>query len=435
MKNFSSFFLWFTCLLLLGIAVKDVQSWYMQAQITDLTVWNEPTVSQSNLLGIWNEELAGFEDDYFKETGKSIRVKSVARKYIQQQFVTVMAGGKGPDVVKIWVGAVPTLARQGFLLPMNELIKKWPQSNMIPEVFWEPARYSGELYGVPCDSYFNSLLVRKDLYEKAGFDIGKSPADWDSLLKIAVKLTVPEKGQYGFGFSPAISYFVDFVWQAGGQMLKADSHGFLVPSFQENPAVTALSFLRKLRFEKRVMQPNPLASKEELEQLFALGKLAMMPGVPNQMADLINRYGMNSEDLLIFPLPAGPSGLRASHSGGDYYVINAAISPEKRKAAWAYIEYKLSPLTQLGRWRAMKQRNMPIFPGAFSVATSLVNQSEFKMIKEVMNQIRTEPYAENWPQIRDYLDTHVLQPAFTQENADVVELLRNAAKRVEEELL
>ncbi len=404
------------------------------AQALDLTVWNRPPVARPDERDIWDQELASFQESWRRKGGQELNVRAVSREYIQQQFVTVMAGGKGPDVVHLWVGALTTLAKEGFLSPLDAEVAGWDQKDLIPELFWEPARFRGGLYGVPCDSYFYTLLIRRDLWVAAGLDPEKPPATWDELAEAAKKLTV-EGSQAGFGFNPKASLFLDFVWQAGGELLKKDEAGAWQPAFHENAGLAALNFLKDLRFKHKVMQPNPLAGEDELKQLFAMGKLAMMPGVANQMPDLISRYGMKPEDLIIAPLPAGPTGLQASHSGGDYYIINASTRGEARKAAWAYIAHALSPINQLARWDRMKKLQMPIFPGAFSVTTNLVDKPEFKLVKDAISYARTEPHLENWPRIRDYLETMVLERALTDQDSDLPSLLSEAAAVIAATLL
>jgi ABC-type glycerol-3-phosphate transport system substrate-binding protein len=400
-----------------------------------LTVWDRPPVARPQERQIWDAEAADFESSYKSQTGQEVHVNGISRQYIQQQFVTVMAGGKGPDVVHVWVGALPTLAREGLLAPMDKEVESWDQKDLIPDLFWEPARTQAGLIGIPCDSYFYTLLIRRDLWIQAGLDPEHPPATWDELAEDAKKLTKPASGQIGFGFMPDADMFLDFVWQAGGELLRKDASGAWGVAFQENPGVTALNYLHELRFKYGVMQPNPLAKEDELKQLFALGKLAMMPGVANQMPDLITRFGMKPEDLIIAPLPAGPTGIHASHSGGDYYIVNAQASPAVKQAAWAYIRHALSPLNQLGRWDQMKKLNMPVFPGAFSVSTDLVNKPEFKLVKDALAYARTEPHVENWPRIKDYLESMVLERALTDESADAAQLLNDAADSIRANLL
>jgi ABC-type glycerol-3-phosphate transport system substrate-binding protein len=275
------------------------------------------------------------------------------------------------------------------------------------------------------------LLVRRDRWVAAGLDPALPPSDWAAFREAARRMTDARQGIAGFGYAPTAESFMDFVWQAGGELLRP-AGGRLRAVFHENPGITALSFLRALRFEDGVLQPNPLASRDELAQLFALGKVAMLMGTPGQMPDLINRYGLDPVELLLFPLPAGPTGTQATHAGGDYYVVNAAASPEAKRAAFAYIKAVLSPLNQLFRWRRMKELAMPIFPGAFSTTAQLNNLPEFRLVQDTLATARPEPYLPNWPLIKDHLETTLLQRLFTSRQADVEAWLRQAAAEVEE---
>lgn len=398
----------------------------------DLTVWNRPPEARSAERQLWDEEAASFAADWSKQShDPDFKINAIARDYIQQQFVSVMAGGKGPDVAHVWVGALPTLARQGLLAPLDAETSAWDQRDFVPQVLWDPAKVDGATYGVPRDSYVTVLLVRKDLWLKAGLDPAQPPSDWQALEADAQRMNDPEHGVSGFGFAPTAEAFMDFVWQAGGELLVSEG-GTVRPAFQENAGSAAITFLRRLRFDDQVMQPNPLASQDELAQLFALGHLGMMTGVPSQMPDLISRYGLQSDQLLLFPLPAGPSGQKATHASGEYYIINAASSPEKKAAAWAYIRAMLSPINQLFRWKRMKELGIPVFPGAFSTTAQLNNLPEFRLVQDTLASARSQPYLPNWPLIKDHLETTLLQRLFTQRDADVDGLLKQAAQEIQD---
>ena len=71
----------------------------------------------------------------------------------------------------------------------------------------------------------------------------------------------------------------------------------------------------------------------------------------------------------------------------------------------------------------------------FSVATDLTSRPEFKLVKDALSYAKNEPSVENWPRIKDYLETMVLEQAFTDENADLSGLLNDAAQVVSGELL
>jgi ABC-type glycerol-3-phosphate transport system substrate-binding protein len=396
------------------------------------SVWNRPPAARAAERKIWDEELADFSATYARTIGEpTFKVNAVSREYVAQQFVPVMAGGKGPDVAKVRAEALPSLARQGLLASLKSEVDGWDQRAFVPQVFWDAATVEGKIYGVPCDSYVTVLMVRKDLWVQAGYSIDQPPADWAALEAAAKRLNDPARGVAGFGFSPTIEAVGDFVRQAGGELFRGGPAGW-EPSFQENPGTAALTYLRRLRFEDGVLQSDPLASREELAQLFALGRLAMMMGVPDQMPDLISRYGMDPGELLLFPLPAGPTGVHAAHAGGEYFVVNASATPRNKAAAWAYIRTQLSPGNQLYRWRRMNELGLPIFPGAFSTTAHLSQLPGFQLMEQALSSARPEPALPKWPQIKDDLESGVLELLFTQADADVSGELREAAERVRE---
>jgi multiple sugar transport system substrate-binding protein len=400
----------------------------------ELTVWGRPADNDPAERRLFDQEVAGFQASYQASHGRPIQVRALARRYVQQQFIAAMAGGKGPDVARVWVGAVRTLARLGILAPLDGEIKAWPRAAFIPAPLMQPAQLDGHSYAVPCDSYFQCLLIRRDLWLAAGLDLKRTPANWDELREAARRLTKPQLNQAGLGFPARTDAFLDLLWQAGGEVLRQQPDGRWACAFQENPGLSALSFLRRLRFEDGSLQTNPLASGDEISQLFALGHLGMMVGSPNQLSELILRYGMRPSQVLIAPLPAGPTGIRASHAGGDYLVVNAQASPEARAAAWEYVQSVLSPESQLMRWKGMREAAMPIFPGAFAVDIQ-VDDPSLALVKEGLPFLRSEPYFERWPLVKDQLDTLLMERAMTDADADLPALLNDSAQRVQQTLL
>ena len=74
---------------------------------------------------------------------------------------------------------------------------------------------------------------------------------------------------------------------------------------------------------------------------------------------------------------------------------------------------------------------MFIFPGAFSSATEIANQPEFKMVKDALETARVEPHVNGWPQVRDLLDEDPLQNIFLDQDADPQKLLLTYAKEAD----
>lgn len=393
-----------------------------------LTVWNMPPKSLPMDRQLWDETVERFEKE-----NPGIRIDGVEREYQPEEFITVMAGGKGPDLVKVWTGAIQTLASLGFLEAVDPYIKDWNQQDFINPVLWKSTQVNGRLYGIPADTYFLFLLYRKDLFRKAGLNPDTPPATWDELVADAKALTHRERGEYGLGLIPKTWYFQDFVWQAGGDMIRTGPDGKVQAAFADPPAVQALQFWKDLRWKYNVIQPDILIQEPELLHLFALGKVAMMMGVANQLPALLTRYKIDPNAFGIAPLPAGPVG-RAAHLGGDVYVINASSTDEKKKAAWKWIEFELSPLNQLWKWQKMHDLKMVIFPGAFGSSTQVTNIPEFKLVKDALDTAHFEPHVNGWPQVRTLLDEDPLQSIFLEPGDDPKELLSTFAQEADREI-
>jgi multiple sugar transport system substrate-binding protein len=393
-----------------------------------LEVWNVPPKSLPQQRRIWDETVRRFEVLY-----PGIGVLGVERDYTPEEFITVMAGGKGPDVVKVWTGNITTLASLGFLAPVDEFVDGWSQKDFMKNVLWESVSLDGKYYGIPADTYFLFLLYRKDLFTKANLNPDFPPSTWEELAAAARSLTDRVRGRYGLGLAPRTWYFQDFVWQAGGEMVRVAENGRVQSAFQEAPAVQALQFWKDLRWKYDVLQPNILARETELLHLFALGKVAMIFGVGNDLPALITRYKIDPDSIGIAPLPAGPKG-RAAHLGGQVYVLNATSSRENREAAWKFIEFELSPANQLWKWNRMHELGMPIFPGAFSATTEVANLPEFRMVQDAMETARIEPHVNGWQQVRDLLDAEPLQAVLLDKSEDPATLLLAHALKADREI-
>lgn len=397
--------------------------------VTQLTLWNVPPKSLPLDRQIWDETVQRFE-----QANPDIKVEGVEREYQPEEFVTVMAGGKGPDAVKVWVGAIQTLANLGFLEPVDRFTQTWSQKDYLKPVLMDSTKVKEVHYGVPADGYFLFLLYRKDLFTKAGLNPENPPANWGDLAADAVKLTHRDQGQYGLGLSPKTWYFQDFVWQAGGEMIRENVPGQPTAAFGETPAVAALNYWKDLRWKYNVLQPDVLIPETELLHLFALGKVAMVLGTENQLPALVSRYKIDSQAFGIAPLPAGPAG-RAAHLSGDVYVINATSTKEKQAAAWKWIAFELDPLNQIWKWNRMHELKMTIYPGAFSCAVSVANVPEFQRVQDALANARVEPHVNGWPQVRDLLDEDPLQEVFLDPQADPQRLLTVYAKEADREIL
>lgn len=431
-KIFGFTFLFFLAIFLAGVWLQNYYfvSDFQPAGTQLLEVWNKPPSRQVKELKLWKEGVLRFEQAY-----PEIKIKGVEREFSPQEFVSAMAGGKGPDVMHVWIGSLPILARQGFVAPLDKYLENWDQKDYIPKIVWEPARVDGITYGIPRDTYFMVLFYRKDLFFQAGLNPQGPPKTWQELAGFARRLTKPGEGQYGLGLPPQSWNFMDFVWQNGGEVARRLDSGKWEATLASPAVVQAMEYWHDLKWKYRVMPPSDLTGSEDVSQMFALGRVAMMTGVANQLPALIHKYGLDFKNIGIAPLPAGPNGLRASHAGGEVYIINSSIPLSQQAAAWKYIEFELSAPTQLWKWVRMNELGMTIFPGAFSASTSLLNMPEFSMVKEEMNFVRNEPNFPEWLLIKQAMDADPLQSLFIFPELNILDRMRDFNFKINTQLL
>jgi len=342
----------------------------------ELSVWNMPVEADVLRGKIWEETVEQFQSQY-----PNVKINGISREYKPQEFVSVMASGKGPDIVRIPITAIPLMAKYGFLANLNEFTGRWIQKDYMPAIMWGAVEVNSDIYGIPYDSYFTTLFYRESVFRECGLE--NPPSNWNEIVEYSKIIQQKKKNTWGIALQPEMFNFIDFVWQAGGDVSGSGTVELNTPG-----VLKALKFWHDMKWKHDIMPPGNILYEYDIEQLFATGRIAMMTGVANRLPVMKRRYGLDINDVKIVPLPAGETGIKAWHAGGDAFIINAEIPDIRKKFAWKYIEYMLSPPYQLWKWVRMnqfrKEYGMVIFPGDFSSATNLMNMKEFERVKGLL---------------------------------------------------
>jgi ABC-type glycerol-3-phosphate transport system substrate-binding protein len=389
--------------------------------IIELVVWDMPSEADKMQRQLWDEGIENFNTIYPK-----VKIKGISREYKPQEFVSVMASGKGPDIVHIPITAIPVMAKYGFLSKLNDFTEKWIQKDYMPQIMWNAVNIDGSIYGIPYDSYFTTLIYRRDIFEKCG--LMRPPETWQEIIDYCriIHKKMPET--WGIAIQPDLFYFIDFIWQAGGDVYQAGKFNLNTPE-----VIKALKFWHDLKWVNDAMPPQNIFYDYDVEQLFSTGKIAMMFGVANRLPVMNRRYGMDLSNVEIVPLPQGDSGIKGWHAGGDAFIINADSSPEKKRYAWEYIKYVLGAPYQLWKWVRMKELKMLIFPGDFSCATNLINMPEFAKVKGLLASAQAEPNSYKWLAIKEDFNKYVLEKIFISKEVNYEELLGDFMEKMRRE--
>ncbi|MBI3721234.1 MAG: extracellular solute-binding protein, partial [Fimbriimonas ginsengisoli] len=167
-------------------------------------------------------------------------------------FLMSMAGDTAPDVFYVNFRQYYNYIDQGFCRPLDDLVAKNPEAleRLNPIVGKVLRSYDGKLYAIPWFQVAMALYYRRDHFAEAGLDPNRPPSDWDEFLAYGRRLTESKEGRNGFAFSNGMGsrgyHWVDFVWQAGGEVVEPAEGGFWRSTIDTPQVATALDFYRRV---------------------------------------------------------------------------------------------------------------------------------------------------------------------------------------------
>ncbi len=395
----------------------------------------------------------------FEAFGKSHpNIKVVSSSGLQVQgpaaesgLLMAMAGGTAPDVFYVNFRKLHNYINQGFLYPMDEYIEKDPQvlQKIHPQIR-KVITVNGHVYSLPWFQAVMAMYYRKDMYRAAGLDPNKPPQNWDEFYEYCKKLTIPEKGQYGFGFQSSPSgtsfHWINFLWQAGGDVVAQDSKGEWHCVFNTPEGVKALKFFRKLVVDDWVRPSDGKHFKGVASHTTSWAtditqdKIAQWFNYTSDMAT--NRQGGINPSLIgIAALPAGPAG-RANEINAGMWGINASIKDKRvRDAAWEYIKFMASDEADRIRTKAYVEAGLGKFVSpdklekyGYTEYLRGVPKGWVEANKEAFKHGHPEPHGKNCEMIYIELD-QPLNEIKLYPNRDPKAILDRAAQRIDTKML
>ena len=116
---------------------------------------------------------------------------------VLRQRVTQDIAAKGGqfDVITIGTYEVPIWAKQGWLMPLEELGADYDVDDLLPAIR-SGLSYEDKLYAAPFYGESSFIMYRKDLFEKAGLEMPDQPT-WEFVADAARKITDKDNEIYG----------------------------------------------------------------------------------------------------------------------------------------------------------------------------------------------------------------------------------------------
>lgn len=259
----------------------------------------------------------------------------------QAEFTTAAQSNTAPDILRSDVGWVAQFASLRYLLPLDTYVSQNDLSDYLPNALAYD-KYSGHLYGLPQVTDFLALLYNKAAFTKAG--ITSAPTTMAEFEADAQKLASTKTAKYGFETSGASYFALPFLWSFGGGMI--DNNNTVLVN---NPgSVAGLNFLLKLQNADKVM-PGKIDFANGYTNMtndFKDGTTAMIFQGPWETSNILTGKAFtDASNLGIAGIPAGPTGVSGSPTGGQSYVIYAGTKHPAEAAK--FIQFMSSTSSQI----------------------------------------------------------------------------------------
>lgn len=372
----------------------------------------------------------------------------------ESNLLLQFAGGTGPDVVYVNFRSSATYISQGFLMPLDSYIQQDPSVlNNVGPVVRNVLRDvgNGHIYSLPYAQYVQALYYRKDLFREAGLDPNKPPTNWDQFYYDCTQLTDHSKGIWGFEFGndpdAAAYWWINFLWQAGGEIIKKNSAGQWQAAFNTPQGVTALEFYKKL-----MLAPYKERDGKTYDGVARLsstlwddrpqGKVAMWFAYQsNVIANTADATTINPSLVGIAPMPHGPTGITANEINAAMWGISSQIKdPRVREAAWEFVKFMGSDEADRIRTKAFVEAGLGSTVNPLSLEKYGYEDYETPQSKAWLAANKTlflhgkpEPYAQNMNEIYILLGIP-LDQIRNNPNANPMALLNAAAANVNNKL-
>ncbi|MET9424754.1 extracellular solute-binding protein [Streptomyces sp. NPDC006540] len=408
-----------------------------------LTIDCMPPAAKAAELKQWKEDVAAFNKTYPNIT---IEGRSTPGQCLEPPRFTAMLKAKSqPDVFYTYFTDLPQVLDNDGAADITAYVsdKTVPLLGDIDPDVLNSLKHEGKLYGLPTSNYTMGLLINRKLFQQAGLDPDNPPRTWAEVRTAAKKIAGLGKGIAGFGEYSAGNtggwHFTAQMYSLGGDIVDASGKK---AAFDNDIGKQVAANLHAMRWQDKSMGQTQLLKWGDLQKQIASDKLGMFLAAPDDITYMVQQLGALYENFGMGPIP----GERSTLAGGNNYMIKKGISPDKIKAAVAWLNFKnLTVGKGQFDWARSKADKLPVglpqpnfwLDGSKSKDDAARAQhatmpvANFKTFMDSPVPGKAEPPKAQ--EIYKVLD-NVMSGILTNEDADIDKLLTTAASQVDQVL-
>jgi len=343
---------------------------------------------------------------------------------MRDKLLTAVGGGSGPDIAEIDSFWTPIFADAGALTDLAPYMAATGYDTTdLMDACLASISYKNKFWSIPFNLSNIVLYYNKKMFKEAGLDPEAPPTTWEQVIEYGKKLTRDRNNdgvidQWGITFPVkanfgSVWYWLAFIWQQGGELYNAEQ---TTTTFNSPAGVAATNMWRDMVWTHKILNLSAGFSD------FKAGNAAMELNSSSVLGNY--RDEMGNANIGLAPLPPGPTGIRATVSGGgNLAILTGCKDPQ---AAWLF-------LTWLGSTEVNKR--WCLATGALPTRKSVLSSKEYQdyLLSDPKNKTMLDglAFTRIRPNIYQYADTSRYIPLAVEkalfENLDPKPLL-DAAK-------
>ena len=293
--------------------------------------------------GDWEKQVQKIVDAFnASQSEYEVVAVSVPGSGADSKFILGVIGGDPPDLMSMGSGAVPNMAANGLLTPLETLMtadeKKRFFEDSYPSIR-QTGMYHGKCYGITIGADLMALYVNCKQLRDAGFDPDHFPKTLEELEEMGIKLNQydDKKNLKRLGFLVSdVAYFTHYF---GGDF-DVKENGDLKLNTPEN--LRALKAL--VDYRKRIGFENVVRFQAGLNDIEGAASWAFMHGDLSVTYDgqwrveELRKFKPELE-YRVYPIPPPKEGGTplGGRVGGNYMIV--PVSSKQKRGAWEFLKF------------------------------------------------------------------------------------------------
>jgi multiple sugar transport system substrate-binding protein len=240
-----------------------------------LSVWLPPFAAhdaKTSDLELWNSIVKPFE----QENKVDVKITIVPWESFEARFLTGFSSGDGPDLGYMYAEMIGDYISRGQLASFEPYLDSTETKKFY---FLDQGMYEGEQYGLPIVvGGARVVYYNKKVLAQAG--VTEAPATWDDLVTDAKKVkeagSTPLLMAWGEpGTANLAQNYINFLWQAGGDILSADGSS---AAFNSTAGLKAAEYIQNLSKAGLLAANTTALTNNDLRTKFAAGDVGFAFG-------------------------------------------------------------------------------------------------------------------------------------------------------------